>query len=93
MNVVVEGITDESVLRRILRMVGITPSRVIVAGGKPAMIQRIANYNRAAATSRGCALWTTTAIPGVQLNSLPTTFRRDIRNCFYESRCGQSRHG
>jgi len=47
-NVLVEGITDEAVVRRVLEYVGLTCGTVYGKGGKGAMLERLTNYNQAA---------------------------------------------
>ena len=47
-NVLVEGITDEVVVRRVLEYVGLTCGTVYGKGGKNYLLQRLPNYNQAA---------------------------------------------
>jgi len=47
-NVLIEGITDEAVVRRILEYVGLTCGTVYGKSGKGPLLQRLPNYNQAA---------------------------------------------
>lgn len=47
-NVLVEGITDEAVVRRLLEYVGLTCGTVYGKSGKGPLLQRLPNYNQAA---------------------------------------------
>lgn len=47
-SVLVEGITDEAVVRRLLEYVGLTCGIVYGKSGKAALLERLPNYNRAA---------------------------------------------
>jgi len=47
-NVLVEGVTDEAVARRLLEAVGLACGNVYGKHGKGALLERLPNYNRAA---------------------------------------------
>ncbi len=47
-NLLVEGLTDEAVARRVLEYVGLACGIVYGKQGKPHLLQRLPNYNRAA---------------------------------------------
>lgn len=47
-NVLIEGITDEAVVRRILEYAGLTCGTVYGKSGKGPLLQRLPNYNQAA---------------------------------------------
>ena len=47
-NVLVEGVTDEVLVRRLLRYVGLSCGTVYGKEGKGALLKRLPNYNQAA---------------------------------------------
>lgn len=44
---VVEGITDEPVLKKIFRLAGVNPAHIYIAGGKSKILNKIQAYNNA----------------------------------------------
>jgi len=48
LNVAVEGMTDEAIVRRVLGELGYAPIRVFPSGGKVALLQKLPRYNIAA---------------------------------------------